>query len=148
MAILNLTKNPATPEQRESGVIEIKDELKDKLNALLSFTELPDRKEIMDRVHRLSSLIYKHLTGVDKEWHLFYDHEIGAELSKADIDAILIGGEPYLMGPLELEIENYSTAVYAFYKETSVMAETEDGLPIEHVLRTHVGFVKSITSDL
>lgn len=118
MTILNLTQHMATPEQHSAGVVEPTD--KNKVQVLLTFTGIPQRAEILDRCHSLVSL---------------------AKLEGAT--HAMIGGAPYLMGPLEKELRFARIVpLYAFSERVSV-EEVVDGKTVKKSVFRHVGFVES-----
>jgi hypothetical protein len=107
---LNLTQHLSTPEQ---GCVEPKD--KGAVQALLTFEEIPTRKEIIDRAVELADIAVEH----------------GA--SEA-----MIGGAPFFMRALEVALAAANvTPLYAFSRREVV----EDG-PKKTVVFRHIGFVR------
>jgi|GEM_PF-818332 len=118
--IINLTQHVGTPEQ---GVTEPAD--KSAVSALLTFEEVPTRKEIGERAKAL------------------------AELAKASgAKTAMIGGAPFFMGPLERALEEVGIVpVYAFSKRESVEAPDGNGGIRKTQVFRHAGFVPAATSS-
>lgn len=116
--ILNLTQHPATEEQISAGVVE--PENKKAIQDLLTFTGIPTREEIVDRAKKLAEIA----------------HEFGASKT-------MIGGVPYLMGPLEKELRFAGIIpVYAYSDRVSI-EEIIDGKVVKKSIFKHLGFVES-----
>jgi hypothetical protein len=94
--ILNLTQHPATPEQIEAGVVDL-DALADygegvlvtghrpdDVRAMLTFDHLPTRVDLRKRAGALANVV--------------------AQLV-VDDTAVMIGGAPFFMAPLEEALE-------------------------------------------
>ena len=117
MEILNLTQHLATNEQVAAGVYE--PEHKDKVRELLTFNELPSKEEIKERARLLTGIAISE--GVDKA---------------------MIGGAPYLMGALELELKSYNIKpLYSFTKREVVEVQKGDEV-IKQSIFKHIGFVE------
>ena len=103
MKILNLTQHIATPDQVEAGVVDFVGEEREALLQLLTFEMPPDFMEIWNRASRLAEL---------------------AESKGAE--TVMIGGAPYLMGPLEIALRRKNVVpLYAF----SVRIAAEETFP-------------------
>lgn len=117
MEILNLTQHKATEEQIVAGVVEPRQ--KSEVQAILTFDDLPSREEIAARAERLAEI-------ADEE---------GAV-------AAMIGGAPYLMGPLEAALRHKMIIpYYAFSRRESIEEPTPDGGVRKTTVFRHVGFV-------
>ena len=118
MRILNLTQHPASPEQIEAGVIE-PDE-KQQVCDLLTFTDIPSVKEILQRADALAQIA-----------------------SEYGVDYAMIGGAGYLMSALEDALRAFPSIepLHAFTRREVV----EEGLVKKTAVFRHVGFVE--TSD-
>jgi hypothetical protein len=114
--IINLTQHPGTPEQ---GVKEPSD--KKGVQALLTFSTLPTSAEIRERAEKLAAIAVAE----------------GA-------NAAMIGGAPYLMGPLESALRSAGVkALYAFSVRQSVEKTDGDGNVVKVNVFKHVGFVEA-----
>lgn len=113
--ILNVTQHPASPEQREAGVVDAPYTLA----GALTFEELPTRDEIETRAIWLADLA----------------RDEGAE-------AAMIGGAPYLMPALERTLrERGITPLYAFSLRESVEQTQPDGSVRKVNVFRHAGFI-------
>lgn len=131
--ILNLTKDLATQQQKDSGVVDLPGHVREDLIELLDFDEPPTREEIEARAHDIAELAcYNCLAGDDGDDPM---------PSKA-----LIGGEPYLMSTLERELfSRRIQPVYAFKKCVTVEeASLPEGWTSLNLLYQHVGFVEAV----
>ena len=115
MKILNLTQHAATPEQQAQGVFEPSEQDKADIQYLLTFDEIPSKGGIRRRAELLA-MIANHY----------------------EADNIMVGGAPYLMAPLVLEIPN---AVFAFSERVSEEQHMPDGSVRKVNVFRHVGFV-------
>ena len=116
MKILNLTKNTTTPEQQAQGVFEPSPQDKADIKRLLTFDEIPTSEDIRQRASMLADIAVGY----------------GA-------DAVMVGGAPYLMPALVLEIPR---AVFAFSKRVSEEQLQPDGSVRKINVFKHVGFVE------
>ncbi|MDA8146485.1 MAG: hypothetical protein M0Z27_10560 [Thermaerobacter sp.] len=93
---------------------------REKLAAILTFEELPPRTEIVRRAQALAALAVAH----------------GAKEA-------LIGGAPYLMGPLEVALCAVGVVpLYAFSVRESVEQVQADGSVRKVQVFRHLGFVE------
>lgn len=119
--IINLTQHAATPEQVAAGVENIEDSRIEFLAKNLTFDEIPTRKQINQRVRWICWLI-----------------------RGAGYDGAMIGGAPYLMGPLEAQLRLMDIKpLYAFSKRESVETTRPDGSVVKTNVFKHVGFVEA-----
>ena len=86
MRILNLTQHAATPEQLAAGVVDLTPAQRAVVSQILTFETLPSRPVIQSRARLLAQAAADDSSMVG---------EVGP------FDAAMIGGAPYLMGPLE-----------------------------------------------
>lgn len=118
--IVNLTQHSSTPEQRAHGVVDLEGKEREELLELLTFNELPTQSEVRERAERIADLTSTH----------------GCE-------AAMIGGAPYLMGPLEAALrERGITPLYAFTKRESVEEVQPDGSVRKTAVFRHAGFIE------
>ena len=133
MVILNITQHETTEDQKESGVVDMPQELKDSFGNPRSFREqftfktIPTKKELMSRAEGIA-------IDARDEFNRRGEPELGRKA--------MIGGAPYLMPCLEKALLSYEIEpVYAFTLRESVETMREDGkVLIERVFK-HKGFV-------
>lgn len=118
--ILNLTQHKASAAQIKQGVFEPAN--KAMVEELLLFTELPTTEDVLRRAKALANLVIK-----------FEGHT----------GKVMIGGAPYLMGPLEAALKEVGCVpVYAFSNRESIEEEVEGKL-IKRTVFVHKGFVEA-----
>ena len=118
MKILNLTQHQATPEQVGSGVAEPADKLR--VRALLTFSAIPTKEEMVGKAEELAELALKE----------------GA-------NAAMVGGAPFFMSTLEDALKKRGIRVlYAFSVRESVDQIMENGSIKKVAIFRHVGFVE------
>lgn len=116
MSILNLTQHASTPEQQCSEPSK-----KSEVSVLLTFDTLPNADEVEERAQALAAL--------------------AAEVRPRPRFA-MIGGAPYLMGPLERALKKQDIVpVYAFSVRESVEKSDSKGGVVKTAIFRHVGFV-------
>jgi len=115
--ILNLTQHPASAAQKKAGVFEpTKKEL---VKELLTFQDLPRKGEIM---RRASAIAYAVPEGTAYA---------------------MIGGAPFLMGPLEAALlERGVTPLYAFSCRESIETTSPSGEVVKKSTFKHLGFIE------
>lgn len=121
MEILNLTQHEATPEQRAAGVIDLPADRQEVLQDLLTFIEIPDPDRIWARAHCIAR----------------FAKACGAK-------AAMIGGAPYLMGPLTeaLHLQGI-TPLFAFSRrEVTEETDPKTGEVRKTSVFRHLGFVE------
>jgi len=123
--MLNLTQHTATIGQ---GIVW-EPARKEEVKALLTFHELPDPEDVEHRALCLADLAAKELMNE-------------AARGEAVSVAVMIGGAPYLMAPLERALR--STGLVPYYAFTErVVTESEDGTKTSHF--QHKGWVEATT---
>lgn len=128
--IINLTQHPATPEQREAGVVDIPTAERDQLLKLLTFDALPSREKIAARAAVIAELAAQNGLGGDDG-----DDPLP--------EAAMIGGAPYLMSALEAALAAVGIKpIYAFSVRESVEKTQPDGTVLKTSVFNHAGFVK------
>ncbi|MCO4319976.1 hypothetical protein [Aliidiomarina quisquiliarum] len=126
--ILNLTQHPATPEQKEAGVVDLRGNSLKHLKALLTFTDIPTNKELQDRAHDIAQLVIHNELGEDDNDPIFLQ--------------AMIGGAPFFMSFLESALrENHVTPLYAFSERVSEENTDKDGNVVKRNIFKHKGFV-------
>lgn len=127
--ILNLTQHTSTPQQVEAGVVDVPDELRDKLQSALTVGKASAR-HVRDRALEAAILA-------------------GEVARRADIRAksVMIGGHPALMAPLERALLCRGFDVcYAFSRR-----ESRESLVNGEVLKisvfSHLGFITRVSRE-
>jgi hypothetical protein len=118
MRILNLTQHAASAEQAAAGVVE--PQAKVDIHRLLTFEACPDQKVVHARAEALAAI---------------------ARASGAE--AAMLGGAPYLMGPLEAALRASGVRpVYAYSLRVGVEEERQpDGSVRKIQVFRHAGWV-------
>ena len=127
MRILNLTQHPATPEQVAAGIVDLTPAQRVFVSQWLTFEDVPTRRQINSRAALLAQAAANDSVGVG---------EVG------QFDAAMIGGAPYLMGPLEEALLAQDIKpLYAFSRRESVETIAADGSVTKTNVFRHAGFV-------
>ena len=138
--IINLTQHSMTEEQykyNDENLVEIKFKpyngtsvgSPDYVKKLLNFNDMPSKKEIIGRAIALAA----YASGLLSQ-------------AKNDNDKLyaLIGGAPYLMGPLEEALKQEGIQpLYAFSQRESVEAKGENGTVIKTAIFKHKGYIEA-----
>ncbi|MDY0071845.1 MAG: hypothetical protein RBR77_04265 [Thauera sp.] len=121
MKIINLTQHAATPEQVAAGVEDLRGEALEALRMYLTFDALPSRLDIEAAAEGIATLA-----------------------AALEYDAAMIGGAPWLMGPLEAALRRHGVKpLYAFSRREVVEAIQEDGSVRKTAIFRHCGFVEA-----
>lgn len=129
--IINLTQHEATPEQISNGVLDVPETLKADLVSALTFTTLPNAKEIAERAEIVSSIALRARAALCTR---FIDMRIRH---------VMIGGAPFFMSALERSLQSVGlTPLYAFSKRESVEETQPDGSVVKKNVFKHEGFVE------
>lgn len=123
MIIINLTQHFATPEQKEAGVVDLPDKMRQRAIAAMTFDDLPTEADVVKAADELTA--------------------IAREACKAhDTHHVMIGGATYLMNSLHcILLVHDMTPLYAFSKRDSKDEEQEDGSVRKVTVFRHLGFV-------
>ena len=117
--IVNLTQHNPTPEQRTKGVENL-DERHEEIKELLTFEEIPTKKELEDRSKRLA--------------------RIAAE--EGVYTSAMIGGTPYFMSYLEKALKEVGIQpLYTFSKRETEEVKEGDKVVKKSIFK-HIGFVE------
>lgn len=128
MKVLNLTQHNATPDQIADGLVDLTPEQATAVRAMLTFTALPTEHDIISRAAGIAAFAVRLIA--EKE-------EAGVQ-----IDAVMIGGAPYLMNPLEHKLGMQGIkAVYAFSERRSVDIQQPDGTVRKVAEFAHLGWI-------
>lgn len=132
--IINLTQHFATPEQREAGVVDLSEELREELVKMLTFNEIPDRSDLEWRARSIAWMARRE-SGVPQR--LVLEDELPRP-------KVMIGGAPFFMSTLEkvLTLSGFYP-VYAFSKRESVEVLRPDGSVEKRNVFKHAGFVRA-----
>lgn len=118
--IINLTQHAASEEQLQAGVMDLKGPEASLVKDLLTFNSLPTKQQIRLKAEEL------------------------AEMLRGRTEHAMIGGAPYLMGPLEEALKKRGiTPLYAFSVRESVEEVQPDGSLIKKAIFRHQGFVEA-----
>ena len=145
--ILNLTQHSATKEQHEEGVIDLTPEFQSKLKSLLTFNNLPTSVEIKSRADEIYALIVEFATSGNSpikdeaEGLIDEDGLVNESEFKKFGFRFMIGGAPYLMGPLVRELSFLGECIFAFSKRVSIEVAEPDGSITKKSIFKHAGFV-------
>ena len=117
--IMNLTQHIPTPEQKQSGVVNIPERHKE-IKTLLTFEEIPNKNEMEDRAIRLTKIV-----------------------AEEGYQKALIGGAPYFMSILEKTLKEHGIQpVYSFSKRIVEEQQDENGNVVKKVVFKHIGFIE------
>jgi hypothetical protein len=123
MVIINLTQHDATPDQIAAGVIEPDPETKATVRGLLTFGVLPEPRHVLDRAMQIAAIA-----------------------QTADVDAALIGGAGFIMGPLAQTLRNVGMIpLHAFSIRESTEERQPDGSARKIATFRFIGFVEDVT---
>lgn len=118
--IINLTNHTPTPDQVVAGVVDVPNDLREQIKALITFNELPDRDEIQQRAKALAELV----------------EDMG-------FTTAMIGGAGYLMPALVESLKKRNIRpLFAFTKRIVVENEQDDGSIKKTVIFRFEGFVE------
>jgi len=150
--ILNLTQHGSTADQKAQGVIDLPPEFREKLKGFLTFEELPDCETVRSRVRKIYDLVISFtrspLSPIKEEVEGLIDEAtlIDEEKFRKFGLGFLIGGAPFLMGPLENKLSYIGEVYYAFSKRVVQEATGPDGSVVKKTIFRHEGFVPSCLS--
>jgi len=121
--VINATQHKSTPDQLAAGVIDLSDDNRATLSALLTFDEIPSQRDMNQRAIDICNLL-------DKS-------------TPASVGTAMIGGAPFFMATLEKTLLKWGYhPVYAFSKRESVEVQQADGSVKKENIFKHVGFVR------
>ena len=119
MAILNFTQHAATAEQLDAGVIDLMQHDQAVLKSMLNFVGLPSIDDVRNRAYDIAKLAE----------NLFAEQ-------------VMIGGAPFLMPVLQVELQKRGiTVLYAFSERVSV-EKIVNGVVVKTNEFKHSGFVE------
>lgn len=120
MQIYNLTQHKLTEEQKKDGVRELPCGMAQKVQELLTFEMLPQRREVQQRAEELAELAA----------------ECGA-------DGAMLGGAPFLMSSLAACLQKRGIRTFfAFSPRRSVEVHTADGTVEKKCIFQYEGLIE------
>ena len=148
--ILNLTQHIASEDQRVEFVVDLADEARATLIEALTFSDLPTGSEISSRCDVIYNLVLEEIQKLDSRLSLdekdSQRNYIIDEKAVKDMQfSFMIGGAPYLMGPLAEELANIGTPIYAYSKRVSAETTKPDGSVVKTNVFKHLGFIPAVT---
>ena len=121
MIIINLTQHAASPEQLAAGVVEPNPGHKRIITDALTFDQIPDRDEMVERAAKILALVQEQYPAAD---------------------AAMLGGAPFFMIVLhQILADNGIKPVYAFSVRESEEQVQADGSVKKVAVFRHRGFV-------
>jgi hypothetical protein len=122
MDILNFTQHATSPEQEADGVLDMPAVLRRELSQALTFYGIPTANTIRHRANLLAEIASDAATALEMTGL-----------------TIMIGGAPYLMGPLEFALKGAGwTVLYSFSERVS---EEVNGVKTTEF--RHIGWVEA-----
>jgi hypothetical protein len=122
--IINLTQHEPTPEQAAQGVVNLPEEDRKEILALLTFDEIPDAWDLHYHANKIGGIASKHFDSIS-----FHGRKMA-----------MIGGAPFFMSHLEKSLTDHNIKpIYAFAKRVSV-EENINGEIRKVSIFKHVGF--------
>lgn len=132
MIIINLTQHAATADQLAAGVVDLPDTERAALQRALTFDALPTAEDLVERAEYIANLAALNGLGGDEDDD---PHPMAA----------MIGGAPYLMGPLEAALLDAGIEpVYAFSVRETEEQKQPDGSVRKVAVFRHAGFVPAV----
>jgi hypothetical protein len=124
--ILNLTQHAATPEQLADGVRDLPDDLRVALVQALTVDDLPSKAEILARCQDVVNICF------------------ATEAGNAPA-TVMIGGAPWMMGPLAQELREQvgCRCLFAFSKREAVETIGPDGSVKKSSIFRHAGWIEA-----
>lgn len=121
--VWNFTQHLATTEQREQGVRDLPEKLRQQLVEILTFDYLPDDEDLQIRCGEILCLI--------------------GEIDTKYGQRIMIGGAPFFMERLSAALRHSKyRPVFAFSRRESVEQVMPDGTVRKIAIFRHLGFVE------
>lgn len=129
MNILNLTQHPATIEQIELGVVDLRGKPLKFLQRVLTFDTMPTSTELIRRLDDIAGLAIQNGLGPDDGEDPIFK-------------CAMIGGEPWLMAWLEASLRMHRiTPMYAFSAREVAEVTLRDGSIKKTAAFRHKGLV-------
>lgn len=123
--VLNLTQHNATQDQIDAGVCGLGSDT-EQLKKLLTFTSLPTKEEVASRATLIARLASE------------------VAYSTGETCGAMIGGAPYLMGPLAEALKAHGiTPLFSFTERKAIEKQLPNGEVEKTSVFLHVGFVEA-----
>lgn len=127
--IINATQHKATLDQKQAGVVDLPENLRNRLIGAITFNFLPEKQDLRDRAIEVINILddFKHLANITE--NRIY---------------VMIGGAPYFMSTLEEFLKRSGNYVpcYAFSQRISVEKVLPDGTVTKTQTFKHEGFIE------
>lgn len=124
--IINLTQHLATEDQKIEGVVDLPENLRNRLIEALTFNELPEKSDLEKHAQWIINIL-KDFDDLTNQYHF----------------EVMIGGAPYFMPILEKTLREHKYfLMYAFSKRVSTEKVLEDGSVVKVQTFKHIGFVR------
>lgn len=151
---INLTQHEATQDQIKAGVIALPEYIQNQVKDLLTFSEVPTADEISHRAVQLAYLAdcasWVLAEQEAKKLAPYYwggDEHLAPSPAqcRGEFTRVMVGGAPYLMGPLCAALKEYGLEpVFAFTERVSVDEVQPDGSVRKTAVFRHSGWVPAI----
>ena len=119
MKILNLTQHVATKEQENDGVVEPSKELKERIKPMITFEDIPTKKEMTE--------VAKELVKFVKEY---------------DCEGAMIGGAMFFMSTLENALKQENLTPYYAFSKRRCEEKLVDGVVKKISLFEYIGLIE------
>ncbi len=120
MQIYNLTQHTLTEEQKQDGLLELPDPLRERVHKLLTFCTLPTPAEVQQHAEQLAE-----------------------QAAAAGADGAMLGGAPFLMGPLTHSLKARGIRTFfAFSQRRSTEVHTANGQVEKRCVFCYEGLVE------
>jgi hypothetical protein len=147
MIILNLTQHNSTLEQKGEGVIDLPETYSNSLKKLLTFDELPSKKDIENRAEDIYKLVISftkdELSPIKEEVKSMLNENGNLntdEFKKFNL-GFMLGGAPWLMPTLTEKLKNIGTPLFSFTKRE--VKEIQNGNEVKKIsIFKHIGFIE------
>lgn len=151
---LNLTQHAASADQLEVGVLDLGPYQQQQVKDLLTFSEVPSADDIRQRAKELAYLASEYVDELAEnrasELAPYYwgeDEGLAPNPAqcKGEFSRVMIGGAPYLMGPLAAALREHGLEpVFAFTERISVDEQQPDGSVRKTAVFKHSGWVPAL----
>lgn len=151
---INLTQHATSSDQVEVGVIDLPNYIQGQVKNLLTFSAIPSADDISHRAVQLAYLANNASWELaEKEASALAPYYWGEDeylapspaQCRGEFTRVMIGGAPYLMGPLAETLREYGLEpVFAFTERVSVDEVQPDGSVRKTAVFKHSGWVPAI----
>lgn len=151
---INLTQHNASADQLEVGVLDLPEHLQKQVKDLLTFHAVPSVDDIHQRAVQLTYLANNHSWMLAEQeakklapYYWGEDEYLAPspDQCRGEFKRVMIGGAPYLMGPLAEALKEHGLEpVFAFTERVSVDEPQADGSIRKVAVFRHSGWVPAI----